>query len=70
MRRNPNVKDHHVHSRHSSMALLIAKIHTKVLLPWLEDDEYQLHGTGSDGGCSVEADVCQRPVEEGRVQVS
>ena len=67
MRQNPSFKDHHSHSRHSVKALLIAKICIMGLLPWLEDDEYQLHGTGSEYCFLEEPAVSQRPIEEGRL---
>lgn len=67
MRQKASFKDHHSHSRHSVKALLIAKICIMNLLPWLQDDEYQLHGTGSEYSLLEEPDISQRPIEEGRV---
>lgn len=41
-------------------------VRTMVLLPWLEDGEYQLHGTGSEYRFYEEPDVSLRPDKEGR----
>lgn len=38
-----------------------------VLLPWLEDNEYELQGTEKECRCYEEPDVFQRPIEEERV---